>query len=55
VGEYVKVTPNKKHRKDPETYLKKQSWTDEIIQQYSSTPVKKSLSELAKENEELFA
>lgn len=32
VPEYVKSTPEKKFRKHPETYLRNQSWNDEIIQ-----------------------
>lgn len=29
--EYVKATPDKKYRKDPDTYLRNKSWNDEII------------------------
>ena len=29
--EYVASTPNKKYRKDPQTYLNKESWENEII------------------------
>lgn len=31
VEEYVKSTPNKLYRKNPETYLNNKSWNDEII------------------------
>lgn len=31
VKEYVKATPNKQYRKNPETYLNNECWNDEII------------------------
>lgn len=31
VGEYVSATPDKKYRKNPETYLRNRCWNDEII------------------------
>lgn len=31
VIEYVKSTPNKQYRKNPETYLNNECWNDEII------------------------
>ena len=31
IGEYKKAQPDKKYRKNPETYLRNESWNDELI------------------------
>ncbi|MCO4819823.1 MAG: hypothetical protein KC517_09375 [Bacteroidetes bacterium] len=37
IPDYKKANPDKKYRKDPERYLKKRSWEDEIIKNYNET------------------
>lgn len=52
VEKYVKSTPDKQFRKNPETYLNNQCWNDEIIRS-QSTPAKPSIQERLKNNERL--
>lgn len=52
VEKYVKATPDKQYRKNPETYLNNQCWNDEIITT-TSIPVKPSIQDNLKRFEEM--
>ena len=41
---YVKSTPNKQYRKNPETYLNNDSWEDEIIDRSNNATINKGPS-----------
>lgn len=52
VEEYVKSTPDKQFRKNPETYLNNQCWNDEIIS--SGNHGKESLNDIEKRLQEKY-
>ena len=52
VQDYVKATPDKQFRKNPETYLRNQAWTNEVIVR-GDTPAKPTLEDTTKKWERI--
>ena len=62
IQDYIKATPDKQYRKNPETYLRNQSWSNEIIirgrdntrPEMTEEEYAAHLQEQVRKNEELF-